>query len=208
MVDAETAALATTPFNARPYVLIALAVSAVLGTGFFIWRTYFDTYHYAVVDPGVLYRDGYRTTREFNLAIKNAKAATVISLLDEKEYAKPPHNEWFDFIRRSDIRGIAIGVKLGGWPTTEQVNQFLNEVATPNRRPVLVHCAQGIRRTGMFVAAYQMTVLKWDRQRTKDAILRFGHSDRTVGDIQRFIDCWDPETRQIVGDLGKPSSKE
>ena len=56
----------------------------------------------------------------------------------------------------------------------------------PGGGPVLLHCAQGVRRTAMFVAAYQESVLGYDKQRAKDAIISFGHSDRTVSEIKRL----------------------
>jgi hypothetical protein len=49
----------------------------------------------------------------------------------------------------------------------------------------------------MMVAAYQMSVLGWDKEKTKAAMLTFGHSQRTVGDVQKFIDVYDPATRTV-----------
>jgi protein tyrosine/serine phosphatase len=63
---------------------------------------------------------------------------------------------------------------------------------------VLVHCAQGVRRTGFFVAAYQMSVMGYDQQKAKDSILTFGHSDNTINDIRKFIDGYDAK-EQAVG---------
>src|SRR5213079_2639054 len=99
-----------------------------------------------------------------------------------------------------------IPVKLGGWPTTANVKEFLSLAQNKSLQPVLVHCAQGVRRTGMMVAAYQMSVLGWDKDKTKAAILTFGHSDRTVNDVKRFIDVYDPKTQTVTEKL--PQSSE
>jgi protein tyrosine/serine phosphatase len=69
-----------------------------------------------------------------------------------------------------------------------------------------VHCAQGVRRTGMMVAAYQESVLGYDRERATQEILRFGHSDRSIGDVRRFIDVYDPVKREVTAEL--PHSSE
>ena len=53
----------------------------------------------------------------------------------------------------------------------------------------------------MMVAAYQETVLKFDRERAKAALLAFGHSQRTVGDVQRFIDVYDPIQMRMTQSL-------
>ena len=66
--------------------------------------------------------------------------------------------------------------------------------------------AQGVRRTGMLVAAYQESVLHFNRDQAKAALLSFGHSDRTVNDVKRFIDVYDPTNRRMSEDL--PISQE
>jgi protein-tyrosine phosphatase len=71
---------------------------------------------------------------------------------------------------------------------------------------VLVHCAQGVRRTGMMVAAYELSVLKLDKDQAVAAIKGFGHSDRTIGDVKRFIEVYDPQTQQMTADM--PHSQE
>ncbi len=58
----------------------------------------------------------------------------------------------------------------------------------------------------MFVAAYQESVLGYDKQRAKDAILSFGHSAKTIDEIKKFIDNYDPRTRTISPELYKISS--
>ena len=64
-----------------------------------------------------------------------------------------------------------------------------------------MHCAQGVRRTAMMVAAFQESVLGYDKQQARDAILTFGHSDKTVDDIRRFIDAYDPKSRTVSDQL-------
>jgi hypothetical protein len=58
----------------------------------------------------------------------------------------------------------------------------------------------------MMVAAYQRSVLKFDVDHTLAAMLTFGHSDRTVGDVKKFIELYDPQTQQMTQDL--PASVE
>ena len=50
----------------------------------------------------------------------------------------------------------------------------------------------------MMVAAYQESVLGYDKEKTKAAILTFGHSDKTINDIKRFIDGYDPKMKTVA----------
>jgi hypothetical protein len=42
-----------------------------------------------------------------------------------------------------------------------------------------------------------MKHMGYDRERAKAELLSFGHSDRTVGDVVKFIDGYDPATGKV-----------
>jgi protein-tyrosine phosphatase len=192
------------------WLLGVLCVSVVLIAGFLIWRQWFETYHLAVVDPGKLYRDGNRGVREYANTLRKVRPKTVVTLIDDEELAhgaKPEFAAEAQLVQqRRDIELVRIPVPLGGWPDGDQIDRFLAIATDPAKQPVVVHCAQGVRRTGMLAAAYQMSVLGFSKQRAKAEMLTFGHSMRTVGDVQRFIDVYDPQARRMAESL--PRSKE
>ena len=59
----------------------------------------------------------------------------------------------------------------------------------------------------MFVAAYQLSIQKLDKEQAKAEIQSFGHSDKTLGDIREFIDAYNPQSQELSGELKelKPS---
>jgi protein tyrosine phosphatase (PTP) superfamily phosphohydrolase (DUF442 family) len=190
------------------YVIIAVCV-VLITIGFVVWRERFETYHLAAVQEGVLYRDGNRGPREFATMCRRVHPKTIVALVDDQEIAdpeKPEFNAEIDYAKQQGITIERVPVKLGGWPTTADVQRFLEIATDKNKQPVVVHCAQGVRRTGMMAAAFQESVLGWDRQKTIDAILRFGHSDRSIGDVKRFIEIYDPVKREVTQQL--PQSQE
>ena len=133
----------------------------------------------------------------------------VVPLIDDRELSdreKPEFAAEMAWCQQHGIRVERVPIQLGGWPTSEDVKKFLAVVADKQNQPVLVHCAQGVRRTGMMVAAFQQSVLGWDDAKAKTAMLTFGHSQRTVGDVQRFIDVYDPKTGAVPE--GLPVGKE
>ena len=180
-----------------PIILVAV----ILAAGWWIFWAYFDTYHLATVNAGILYRDGVRDLHQFDLAAKKTHLKTVVSLVDDQEITHTPFTDEMAYCQAHGIKVIRLPVPLGGWPTGDQISQFLAITRDPSLQPVLVHCAQGVRRTGMMVAAYERSVLKLDKEQTTAAMLTFGHSQRTVGDVMRFIDTYDPQTEQMTAEM-------
>ena len=187
------------------YWILAILISLSL-FGAYVWKSNYAAYHFAIVQDGVLYRDGVRTIREFEIDVRKAKPKTVVRLIDEAEQKLEPFASELAYCKAHGIDVFELPIKLGGWPMPEQVDAFLNIASDPARQPVIVHCAQGVRRTGMMVAAYQESILGFDRDKAKAKMLTFGHSQRTVGDVMKFIDVYDSKTRSLPTTL--PAGKE
>lgn len=173
----------------------ALALCAAL-----VWWFRYDTYHLVTVHEGVLYRDGNRGLREFGTAVRKARPKTVVCLVDDREIRDPEYVAEQEFLRREGIEFLRIPIVKGDWPTTEQVREFLAITTDPARQPVLFHDNEGIRRAGMMMAAYQESALGYDDERAKASIRAFGHSERTIGDVRRFIDLYDGSRRELARD--------
>jgi tyrosine-protein phosphatase SIW14 len=180
-------------------VLVILLVVLVAG-GAYVWHCHLATYHLATVEPRVLYRDGNQSPCQFETAVRRVNPKVVVSLIDDNELAdenKPQFQAEAEYLAGKGVRLERIPVKLGGWPTKADVDKFISVASEPENQPVLVHCAQGVRRTGMMVAAFQMKQMGYDKDRAKAAVLSFGHSERTVADVIRFIDGYDPATGKV-----------
>jgi len=42
-----------------------------------------------------------------------------------------------------------------------------------------------------------MKQMGYDKERARSELLSFGHSDRTVSDVKKFIDGYDPATGRV-----------
>jgi len=206
---------ADTKARSKRMKLIAAALVVLLGGAAFgvaMWQSQ-RAYHLATVQPGVLFRDGARSARQFATALDSVHPHTVVSLVDAQEINDPSKPQLGEEAQLCSARGVKlerIKVKLGGWPTSDDLQRFLKIVTDKQNQPVLVHCAQGVRRTAFFVAAFQESVLGYDKGKAKDAILTFGHSDKTINDIRRFIDEYDAKSESVPADLARsaPMTKD
>src|ERR1700722_11614436 len=128
-----------------------IGIIVVLVIGGLVWWRWFKTYPLATVDAGKLYRDGNRNERVFTAALRQKKVKTVVCLADDREIAQPPFTDELGYCQANGSEGVRRPTRLGAWPTTDQVRKFWSVATDPKKQPVLVHCAQGVRRTGIMV---------------------------------------------------------
>jgi protein tyrosine/serine phosphatase len=164
------------------------AISIVVLGAFGVWWTFVDDYHFAVVQPGVLYRDGNRSLREFKTAHRKSDFKTVVCLVSDREFSRPEFQSEAEFCREKGIELIRVPVVEGGTPSEADVQRFLGVAQDKSKQPVLVHCAQGIMRTGMMVAAYQQRVLGYDRKRALDSVMLFNKGVERADAVKAFIE--------------------
>jgi protein tyrosine phosphatase (PTP) superfamily phosphohydrolase (DUF442 family) len=186
---------------ASPKLLIYIALGAALAIFLIVMavRLYnARVYHFAEVDKGILYRDGMRHPAQFAASCAKAQIKTVISLIGDDEVDTPRFAPALANCRASGIKTLRVAIPLGGWPTTENIQKFLELVQDPANRPTIAHCREGVRRTGMMVSAYRLSIMGMTKEQAKAALETFGHSRRSIGDVERFIDLYDPVTRSVA----------
>lgn len=166
------------------------------GVGFYLYKS--RTYHFREIDPHKLYRDGCRHPLQFARSCRRGKIKTVVSLIGDNEVESNRFAGALAKARAQGAQTLHVVIPLGGWPSSENIRQFLDIMADPGHHPVLVHCREGVRRTGMMVSAYRLTVMGLTRQQAKDALETFGHSRRSIGDVEHFIDLYDPQRKEVI----------
>jgi len=127
-----------------------------------------------------LYRGGQPTAQGF-AALKRMGIRTVVCLriLDRDSR----------LLSGLGLRYRHISVKH--WhPEREDVLEFLRIATEPRNQPVLVHCREGVDRTGMMVAAYRMAVQDWPKGRAMAELEEQGFHGANFP-IENFLDDLD-----------------
>ena len=146
-------------------------------------------YHYAVVDTGKVYRSGTLSVIGLKWAKNRSGFKTIINVRSEKENAQPWHQKEADFAKENNVNLVDIPMQADTPPGPEEIRKFLKIVNNPENLPVIIHCHQGVTRTAMMVAVYEIAVQKKANKLVYDTIETFQHSfDKTdKQEVKNFI---------------------
>lgn len=147
-------------------------------------------YHVRVVEKGRLIRSGELGRLGLWWMWRRHGIRTVVSLVSDDERRRGTKSEQeVLFCLEKGIEWVHLPIRPGLLPKLGQVHRFLEICRNDDRRPVLVHCKQGVVRTNVMVAAY----LKERFGRPNEQILRelplFGHAlhSRRYERMREFI---------------------
>ena len=144
-------------------------------------------YHFRVVDKGKLYRCGQLSQLGLALICKQYGIKTVVNLIEESRYG----DRWFlrhkSFCENNGINFIPIPLMTP--PPPRQIQQFIDICDNDANHPILVHCKQGVLRTGIVIAIYQKHYCNMDNETIYKTLPRFGHNfnSRRYESFRKFI---------------------
>lgn len=167
-----------------------ILLTALVGIG--IWRHTVHSVprHLRTVEPHVLYRSAWPTGPQLGTLVKRYGIRTVVNLCQPGEEVSCLDGNWEREAEQCRQLGVTlIHVPLAGNspPTAEQAKAWLQLFQTPEKLPVLVHCAQGVIRTNGMVAVYCISVQGIDNRSVLSDLPDFGH-DLFAAKRQRLND--------------------
>jgi len=127
---------------------------------------------FSVVEPGVLMRCGQPTVRDLELVRDKHGLRCIVAARGGTRH--PLRGAWFRrqraFCARHGIRLEHMPLSDANRPSLDVFERFLAIVADPANQPTLVHCEQGLHRTGILVAAFRVAHCGWTLERAVEEL--------------------------------------
>jgi len=179
----------------RKLVGICLAgwLAIVVPGGLLAWF-YPPAPRFATVDRGVLYRSGQPDGKAVRVMRKRYGIRTIVNLRSADDLRS-------DILARNEIAAAEeMGITFINLPFNNpspgvQVKKFLDIMKDRSNYPVLIHCAAGVERSGVMVAAYRVRKNHWTAARAIREMKTFG-----------FVPSKEPEMCNLVRAVDAPQS--
>lgn len=146
---------------------MALAAGAILAVGVGTSACARLLYNFGTVEPGVLYRSAQPSPLFLRYVVHRYGIRTLVNLRGRT----PGHES--AFAASHGLRLFAFDLSASTPPSPSEVRRFLDIVTDPDNQPVLVHCRNGVDRSGYMIGLYRVGPGGWDEGQALREMNRF-----------------------------------
>lgn len=178
-------------------LVVSAVVIAVLS------REHLIVKRFAVVEPGQVFRGGYAKPWPLKRMIEKHGVKQILCLLDYRPHpASGPASQAIALDnaarqqQRLDEQKVAletgavieeIPMPGNGCASFHDLDRAADIVADPARRPLYVHCAAGVQRTGAVIAAYRMKHQGWSLKQALEEAEQHGLNRRKNPELYEHL---------------------
>ncbi len=146
----------------RRAALAALLASALAG-----WGCARLAYNFGTIEPGRIYRSAQPSPFFLHWLRSGPEIRTLINLRGDTPGWESA------FAARHEMRLFVFDLSASRPPTQRDVERFLSILRDQQNYPLLVHCRNGVDRTGYMLALYRVQQAGWDVDRAAREMNRF-----------------------------------
>jgi Tyrosine phosphatase family len=172
-------------------LLLLIATAAGLG-----YRQHKRYKHWAVHDPGMVYRSAWLDGEVFAEQIEKFQIRAVLNLCNPNELG-----EERCLSQRAAVKGA--GAKLIELPMPATIDagdpavqKFVDVLGDPNNYPLLVHCQHGVTRTAKVLSMYDILFRGETAEQSLAAMPLFGRDEYSVS-VQAFVKDFEKRHRNL-----------
>ncbi len=141
-----------------------IVIGASVAVSLVVFYEYFYIPHFSIVQEGVLYRSGQPGEGDLQRLRDAYGIRTVVNLRRENEQTGEkglPFEQERAEVDRLGMHFIHLPMEGDDPVDTKTVDRWLEIVRDKDNWPILVHCKQGVDRTGLLAAVYRIKVQGW-----------------------------------------------
>lgn len=184
----------------RVWLLLALAVSVVAAD--FAYRQHKRYKHWAVHEPGMVYRSAWLDGEVFAELIEKYQIRTVINLCNPDEMGHERCVDQRQFVRGSGAQLLEMPMPPTIDASDADVAQFVAILSNPNNYPILVHCQHGVTRTAKLLAMYDILFRDMTAQQSLAAMPLFGRDEYNVS-VQAFAKNFEEQHSKLFPQVAR-----
>jgi len=124
-------------------------------------------YNFGTIEQGKIYRSAQPSPVFLEWLVRGPKIRTLINLRGRTQGFESR------FAADHGMRLFSFDLSATRPPTTEEVERFLAILDDPSNYPLLVHCRNGVDRTGYMLALYRTRRSGWSPSRATAEMRRF-----------------------------------
>ncbi len=147
--------------------LLALALATAAGSG--CARL---VYNFGTVQADQIYRSAQPSPWFLGWLTRHHEIRTLVNLRGDTEGFESA------FAARHGLRLYSFDMSASRPPSEQEVARFLAILDDPANRPLLVHCRNGVDRTGYMLGLYRVARHSWDPQRAAREMNRYLQFER------------------------------
>lgn len=153
--------------------------------------------HWAVHDPGMVYRSAWLEADAMAEQIEKYQIRTVLNLCNPDEMGPRRASDERRAVEGAGARLLELPLPAETIDASDpQANRVVEALADPQNYPLLVHCQHGVTRTAKVLAIYDILYRNQTAVQSIDAMPRFGRSDYSVS-VRAFANDFEKRHREL-----------
>jgi tyrosine-protein phosphatase SIW14 len=170
------------PPRQRPRLLALLPALALLAASSGCARV---LYNFGTVEPERILRSAQPSPLFLTWLVRERGIRTLVNLRGKTAGFESA------FAARHGLRLFSFDLSATRPPSDEDVRRFLEIVSDPENQPVLVHCRNGVDRTGYMLGIYRVRVQGWSAHQASREMNRYLQFEPLNGVPHQVVRGWE-----------------
>ncbi|MFO0918192.1 MAG: hypothetical protein U0872_07750 [Planctomycetaceae bacterium] len=152
--------------------LVGIAAIGILG-----YRQHHRYKHFAVHEPGQVYRCGWVAADVMGELVQKYQAKTVINLCRPGEMGPTRAADERAAVEEAGAKLLELPLPDTADPHDPRIAEHMTALNDPANYPMIIHCQHGVNRTARTIAMYEVLVHHADGEAAIRRMPRFGRKD-------------------------------